>query len=210
FDIFRLLPNVKWFRRPEYNYTYVPVCRQTGFRANIDCPDIDTLFMPPNAGRSPLCPYHKIIHLDPKGDFQVTEDCENPVNMIHKSWFILPPTMEYYYKQHNHDYISLPPFMGNCNGSASGRQMEIIYPQVDAKIYVPLEINGERGRSIFSATHKQKNVKIFWSLDDTFIQSTQGIHQIGISPSTGKHLLTLTDEKGISVSRSFQIIEKEK
>ncbi len=209
FDIFRLLPTVKWFQKPQYNYSYVPVCRETGFRANVDCADVDTLFMPPNAGRSALCPYHKIIHLDSTGNFQVNESCSSPANMIHKSWFILPPVMEYYYKQHNHDYRSLPPFKEGCTTTETGRQMEMIYPEPNTRIYVPLEINGERGKTIFTATHRNRKAKIFWSIDDHFISTTENTHQIAISPSAGKHIITLTDDQGLSISRSFEIIEKE-
>ncbi|CAN5861886.1 penicillin-binding protein 1C [soil metagenome] len=210
FDIFRLLPNVKWFPKPQYNYSYIPVCRETGFRANVDCPDIDTLLMPPNAGRSPLCPYHKIVHLDATGNFQVNENCESPANMVHKSWFILPPAMEYYYKQHNHDYKLLPAFKEGCMAAESSRQMEIIYPELNAKIYVPLEINGERGKTVFTATHRNRKAKIFWSLDDNFIGTTENIHQVALNPAPGKHLITLTDDQGISISRNFEIIGKEK
>jgi len=187
----------------------VPVCRETGFRANVDCADVDTLFMPPNAGRSALCPYHKIIHLDSTGNFQVNESCSSPANMIHKSWFILPPVMEYYYKQHNHDYRSLPPFKEGCTTTETGRQMEMIYPEPNTRIYVPLEINGERGKTIFTATHRNRKAKIFWSIDDHFISTTENTHQIAISPSAGKHIITLTDDQGLSISRSFEIIEKE-
>jgi hypothetical protein len=31
-----------------------------------------------------------------------------------------------------------------------------------------------------------------------------------LNPSPGKHILTLVDENGISVSREFEILEKEK
>lgn len=209
FNIFRLLPNVKWFSRPVYNFSYIPVCRQSGYRANIDCRDIDTLFMPPEAGRSPLCPYHKIIHLDPTASYQVNEQCELPSKMIHESWFVLPATMEYYYRQKNHDYKILPPFKEGCVSAENLRQMEIIYPQPDARIYVPLEINGEKGKTIFSATHRNPNTKIFWSLDDHFITTTQTIHQVALSPAAGKHVLTLTDDQGNRISRNFEIIEKE-
>ncbi len=210
FDIFRLLPNVKWFQKPVYNYSYIPVCRQSGFRANIDCADVDTLFMPANAIKSALCPYHKIIQLDATGNFQVNENCEQPSNMLHKSWFILPPSMEYYYKQRNHDYKTLPSFKTGCFVAENTKQMELIYPQTDAKIYVPIEINGEKGKTVFSAAHRNRNVKIFWSLDDGFIIATTITHQIAISPAPGKHIITLTDEQGNSISRSFEIIDKEK
>lgn len=209
FDIFRLLPNTKWFEKPKYNYTYVPVCRQSGYRANIDCPDVDTLFMPPNAIKVPLCAYHKIIHLDATGQFRVTEECETPSNMQHKSWFILSPAMEFYYKQRNIDYIPLPPFKAGCTSAETGKLIEIIYPQPDAKIYVPLEINGERGKTIFTAAHRRAGAKIFWSIDDEFVGTTQNFHQLGLNPSSGKHILTLVDENGVSVSREFEILEKE-
>ena len=209
FDIFRLLPNNIWFEKPKYNFVYVPVCRQSGYRANIDCPDVDTLYMPPNGLKVALCPYHKIIHLDATGNFRVTEECETPSNMQHKSWFILSPAMEYYYKQRNIDYKPLPPFKTGCGFSETGKLIEIIYPQPDAKIYVPLEINGERGKTVFTAAHRRAGAKIFWSLDDEFIGTTQNFHQIGLNPAPGKHIITLVDENGISVSRQFEILEKE-
>jgi len=210
FDIFRLLPSVNWFEKPKYNYAFVPVCRQSGYRANIDCPDVDTLFMPPNGIKVPLCPYHKIIHLDPTGSFRVTEQCESPSSMLHKSWFILSPAMEYYYKQKNADYKTLPPFKAGCEFAETGKVMEIIYPQPDAKIYVPLEVSGQKGKTIFTAAHRRTGAKIFWSLDDNFIGTTQNFHQIALDPSPGIHIITLVDENGLSVSRQFEILEKEK
>ncbi len=221
FDIFRLLPNnilpagqAGWFEKPKYNFSFVPVCRQSGYRANIDCPDTDTLFMPSNAIKVALCPYHKLVHLDATGSFRVTEACESPSNMQHKSWFILSPAMEFYYRQRNIDYKVLPPFKSGCIpiviGTETGKLIEIIYPQPDAKIYVPLEINGERGKTVFTAAHRRAGSKIFWSMDDEFIGTTQNFHQIGLNPSPGKHIITLVDENGISVSRQFEILEKEK
>jgi len=209
FDIFRLLPNSNWFPKPTYNYSFVPVCRQSGYRANIDCPDVDTLFMPPNGLRVPLCPYHKIIHLDATGTFRVTEDCESPSSMTHKSWFILTPAMEFYYKQRNADYKTLPPFKPGCSFAETGKVIEIIYPQPDAKIYVPLEINGEKGKTVFTAAHRRTGAKIFWSLDDEFVGTTQNFHQMALNPAPGKHIITLVDENGVSVSRQFEILEKE-
>jgi len=208
FDIFRLLPAVGTWPKPAYNYSYVPVCRQSGYRANVDCPDVDTLFMPPNATKVPLCPYHKIIHLDATGTYRVTEDCESPSSMQHKSWFILTPAMEFYYKQRNADYKVLPPFKPGCAFAETGKPIEIIYPQPDARIYVPLEVSGQKGNTVFTAAHRRPNAKIFWSLDDAYIGTTQGFHQVGLNPSPGKHVITLVDENGVSVSRQFEILEK--
>ncbi len=210
FDIFRLLPAISWFQKPLYNFSFVPVCRQSGYRANTDCPDIDTLFMPSNAVKAPLCPYHRMINLDATGAWRVTSDCESPSSMQHKAWFVLTPAMEFYYRQKSADYKMMPPFKPGCGLNDAGKAIEIIYPIPNAKIYVPLEINGERGRTVFSAAHRRAGVKIFWSLDDNFLATTQNFHQVALNPSVGKHIITLVDENGVSVSREFEIVEKEK
>jgi penicillin-binding protein 1C len=117
--------------------------------------------------------------------------------------------MEFYFRQKSADYKVLPPFKSGCDLSDAGKAIEIIYPIPNAKIYVPLEINGERGRTIVSAAHRRASSKIFWSLDEKFLTSTQNFHQVAINPGVGKHVLTLVDETGISVSREFEIVEKE-
>jgi penicillin-binding protein 1C len=208
FDIFRQLPSSDWFTEPQNNYAFVPVCRQSGYRANIDCADTDTVMVPKNGYKAPLCNFHRIIHLDATGKYRVNENCESPSNMLHVKWFVLTPAMEWYYKQKNHDYKTLPPYKPGCEWITSGKQLELIYPQANAKIYVPLEINGQRGKTIFTAAHRKADEKIFWSLDDEFITTTINFHQVGLSPAPGKHILTLVDENGESVSRQFEILKK--
>jgi len=88
--------------------------------------------------------------------------------------------------------------------------MELIYPVQGAKIYVPLEIDGKRGKTIFTAANRRQGSKIFWHLDDEYIGTTINFHQMAVSPSSGKHLLTIVDENGESISREFEILEKEK
>jgi penicillin-binding protein 1C len=208
FDVFRLLPPTNWFSKPAYNFSYVPVCRQSGYRANIDCPDVDTLFVPPLGSRAPQCAYHKMVHLDATGQYRVTEACATPATMQHRPWFVLSPAMEFYYKQRNADYRPLPPFSPDCAFAETGRQMELLYPQPDAKIYVPLEITGQRGNTVFTAAHRRSSAKIFWSLDDGFLATTQHFHQVSLNPSPGRHVITLTDENGQSISRQFEVLEK--
>lgn len=210
FDIFRELPSSKWFSSPQNNFTFLPVCRKSGERADIDCPDIDTVMVPKNGDRTPLCSYHQLIHLDATGAYRVTENCASPTTMIHKSWFVLPPTMEWYYKQKNHDYKMLPPFKAGCDFSDNSAQMELIYPLQNAKIYVPLEIDGQRGKTVFRAASRRPGSKIFWHLDDEYIGTTTNFHQLAFSPAPGKHVLTLVNEQGESVSTQFEILETPK
>lgn len=208
FDIFRLLPSTEWFKVPENDFTYLPVCKQSGMRANPDCSDIDTMMVPVNSYKSSLCIYHKLIHLDAKSGYRVNDKCESPIAMIHKSWFILPPAMEWYYKAKNHDYVPLPPFKNGCQTDESFKTMEILYPPPEDKIYIPYELNGKRGKTIFSAAHRKPESKIYWSLDNSYLGTTTNFHQIAVDPEIGKHILTLVDQSGESITRTFEIIAK--
>lgn len=205
FDIFRMLPGSPWFSSPKTNFSFVPVCRQSGFRANVDCDVVDTVMVSKNGNRSALCPYHQLIHLDETGQYQVTENCVSPSSMIHRSWFVLPPTMEWYYKQRNHDYKMLPPFLPGC-GAADIKELDLVYPTPNARIYVPLELDGSRGKTVFTARHRNPNSVLYWHLDNEYVGKTTKIHQMDFSPSAGRHLITVVDESGNRVVRYFEII----
>ena len=173
-----------------------------------NCTDVDTMLVSVHAQQAPVCPYHHIIHLDKTDTYRVTSNCISPSDMIHQSWFVLPPTMEYYYKQRHADYKLLPAFMSGCTNELQAA-FEIVYPQEDAKIFVPKEITGEKGRTVFNVTTRNTQTKIFWSLDDIYIGETKNFHQMAVNPSAGKHTLTVVDENGESVTRNFEIVEKE-
>ncbi len=210
FDIFRLLPTVSWFKKPDFNYSRIAVCHETGLRAGLDCPVIDTIFSPPSAEQSPLCPYHKLIHLDASGTYQVNSACSDVAAMIHKSWMVLPPTMEYFYRQHHANYKPLPPFKPGCLPDGNNKLLDIIYPEPQSRIFVPIEISGNEGKTVFTATHKDKEAKLFWSIDDEVVGETTHFHQLAVNPTPGKHILTITDNQGNSISRNFEIIPKER
>ncbi len=209
FDIFRLLPSSKWFAEPAFDYSFLPVCRESGYRAGADCDHPDTLMVPRNGARAQQCAYHKKIHLDPSGAYRVTENCFAPSRMLHSNWFVLPTAMEWYYKQNHHDYKPLPAYKDGCGENSNGKQIELIYPQMDAKIYVPYELSGEKGKTVFTAAHRNSNAKIFWHLDENYFTTTSHFHQVALSPSPGKHILTLVDESGESITRVFEILGKE-
>lgn len=211
FDIFRLLPPPKdgWFKAPSGELTEIAVCTESGFKASDLCSSPKIMQMPVSGLKAPVCPYHKLIHLDKTEQWQVNSDCESPSNMTHKSWFVLPPTMEYYYKTKNYSYHSLPPFRTDCNLSGNPLQpMELIYPKNNAKIYVPLELDGQRGQVIFNAAHRNSDEIIFWHLDNKYAGQTHEIHQLALTPNQGKHLITLIDKEGNRIQQSFTIIGK--
>ncbi|WP_214226534.1 penicillin-binding protein 1C [Pedobacter sp. B4-66] len=210
FDIFKLLPTVKWFKTPENKLKKIIVCKESGYKAGEYCNDKVVQLVSPTGEKTGLCPYHKMIHLDRTGTYRVTDACEAPSEMVHKSWFILPPSMEYYYKIKNSDYKELPPFKAGCGDAGSNFVMEMIYPRNYATVYIPVELDGARGKIVLNATHRNANAKIYWHIDNEYVATTKNYHQLAVSPSTGKHILTLVDDQGERLVQSFTVLEKEK
>ena len=209
FEIFRLLPVARdWFDMPVGEMVKIKVCHKSGYRASEYCEDTDETWVPKSCLKAPVCPWHQLVHLDPSGKWQVTGDCTSPGNMITKTWFVLPPSMEYYYKTKNYQYHVLPPFRSDCALAERSSPMELIYPKDGAKVYVPLEADGNRGRMICNVAHRQSGVKIFWHLDDKYVGETIDFHQIALNPPAGKHRLTLVDGNGNNLQVNFEVLAK--
>ncbi len=98
FEIFGGLPQSGWFMAPSDEMEKVALCHHSGFLPSTFCDRLDTVLLPKGA-HVLMCPYHKRIFLDNTEKYRVTSDCESPGNMIVKSWFVLPPVIEYYYRQ---------------------------------------------------------------------------------------------------------------
>ncbi len=209
FEIFRLLPVTRnWFDMPTGAMVKVNVCSQSGYRAGEYCTDTTATWIPVAGLKSPVCPYHQLVHLDKTERWQVNSDCTPPDQITNKSWFILPPAMEYYYKSKNYQYKTLPPFRADCAATDRASPMEVIYPKDGAKIYVPLEIDGSRGRMICNVAHRQPGTKIFWHLDNEYVGVTHDFHQMALNPAPGNHTLTLVDSKGNTLEVRFTILNK--
>ncbi|WP_293741355.1 penicillin-binding protein 1C [uncultured Pedobacter sp.] len=210
FDIFRLLPNGEWFETPVTKLKKLNICRQSGYKAGEYCTDVIQELVPVAGEKTAVCPFHKLVHLDQTGTFRVTDNCESTTQMQHKSWFILPPAMEYYYKIKNSGYKSLPPFKAGCDISGGNSVMEVIYPKNNAIVYIPLELDGTRGKIVINAAHRNPGAKIYWHIDHEYISTTTNFHQLAINPPPGKHILTLVDENGERLVQTFTILDKEK
>ncbi|MFC3197773.1 penicillin-binding protein 1C [Parapedobacter deserti] len=207
FHIFDLLPVSGWFEAPVDHMVQTAVCRESGHLAGPDCTHPDTVYIPAQGHRSTVCPYHQTIHLNAAGTLRVTAECTVPGNIVAAKWFVLPPAMEYYYKPRHSSYRELPPFAEGCMNE-EGQVMEMIYPKDNARIYIPLEIDGQRGQVIFNAAHRKQGAKIYWHLDDAFVGETETFHQLALDMPAGPHRITLVDNYGTRMSQRFEILQK--
>lgn len=206
FDVFNLLPRTKWFATPFNDLEEADVCALSGHLAGDHCPVVKQ-WIPLSGSKTTVCPYHKTIHLDPTGQYQVNSSCESVDNMITKTWFVLPPVMEWYYKSLHMDYMPLPPFRADCQGGTSGA-MDFIYPKENGKIYLAKDFNGVIQPFVLKAAHSSPNAKLFWYLGDKYLGETKTFHEMQVEAKTGKYILTVTDESGNEIRRKIEIVSE--
>jgi penicillin-binding protein 1C len=208
FELFSLLPYKGWFSEPVNELIDAAICRQSGYRAGIHCEEIDTLRVPYTCKTAPSCTFHQLIHLSPDERFRVNSNCAVLSEMVHKTWFVLPPIQEWYFKNKHHDYKVLPPYKPGC-GQEEIPSMELIYPRDVVRIYIPVQLDGSRSRVVFEAAHRRPETSVYWHLDDQFITVTRHIHQVELLPSRGWHIITLVDEQGETLRKKFLVLDKE-
>ena len=204
FDLFSLLPGGEWFDLPYDETLPLVICRNSGHKASPYCEQTDTLYMPLSGNNTGICPYHKLVHLSADGRYRVNSSCESVDRMISRPWFVLPPAQEYYYRNYHIDYIPLPPVKPGC-GQDLNRQIELIYPEHNAILYLPKGFSGKSEKFIFKAAHARRDATIYWHLDESYLGETSENHQISCSVSQGKHLLTLIDNEGNQKKIQFEV-----
>ncbi len=205
FDLVNMMGADKWFDEPAGDMTMIKACSRSGSRAGPDCPETSEVFACAGGLRSEACPYHRIIHLDKSGTRQVNADCLSAAEIRNESWFVLPPAMEYFYRQKHPEYRVLPPFAPDCISDKSIEVMEFIYPSAGTKIFIPRDQSGLQTRIIPEVAHRNPSKKIFWHLDEEYVATTRFMHQIEIFAMPGAHTLTVVDEDGNMIKSTFTI-----
>lgn len=209
FDLVQLLPPAEPFPTPWGALRTVTLCRDSGFLPGPHCTDTVETLMPVSSPYRSICPYHQRIFLDKSGGLRVDSRCEEVFNMLPVDRFVLPPVLAYYTSRWRPDYQPLPPWREDCAVYAADREnMNLIYPPPGGMIYVPVQLDGQRGAVVFRLIHRQPERLVYWHLDDEFIGTTRHFHEMELAPDPGDHLLTLVDEEGTLCQRRFRLIEK--
>ncbi len=198
FDVFSALPGSAWFSRPTDGMTQVEVCHDSGFPAGDLCPQRDTIWVPDVDEQPDMCRYHRLVHLDPEGRWQVNSSCCPPEQMRNEVRFVLPPAQEWYYMQKHLDYKPLPPKHPLFDAASSEiNPIEIIYPQPGISLVITRSLSGKKNGVVFRAAHSDPSATLYWHIDDLFVGETRnGDHELRVDPGPGDHRLTLIDEQG--------------
>ena len=206
FDLFNALPSSgkadSWFAEPDDDeYCIAEVCRQSGHLAGQYCESRETLFLPEAALRSEVCPYHRAVTVSQDGKYRTTA-AEPGARTV--SMFILPPAMEWYYRQHHPEYKALPPYRpGQTAYGNAAIPMGFIYPENGSTITIPRQLDGSIKGAAFNLAHSNPETEVFWHLDSEYLGSTKYIHQMNITASKGEHTVTVVDTGGNTLSVRF-------
>ena len=206
FDVFSALPGSGWFARPTDGMTQIEVCHESGFPASDLCPHRDTIWVPDVSEQPDMCRYHRLVHLDAEGRYQVNSSCCPPEQMRTEVRFVLPPAQEWYYMKKHLDYKPLPPKHPLFDSATSGyNPIEIIYPQSGITLVLTRSLTGRENGAVFRAAHSDPGATLYWHIDDVFVGETRGEHELRVDPAPGQHYLTLIDEQGDRRSIPFTV-----
>lgn len=207
FDIFNTLPTSRWFTPPIGDLVQTSICHESGFLVGINCPpsSIDSVYVTKKNLDGQTCDFHIKVNLSEDHKFRVYENCSEMRGIVQTSWFVLPASWEWFYKEQHPSYQMLPPFSPECISEDQSQVMEFIYPQWGAVISIPKQLDGSPGNVIFELAHRNSQSKVFWHLDEKYAGETQNFHKMELHPSAGGHRLTVVDENGNSKQIRFTV-----
>lgn len=201
FDLFDLVEPGRWFDVPP-GLVEAEVCQRSGQRAGPDCEHTESQLLPHAAQAATGCDRCQRIHTDATASTRVHAGCATDLHP--RGWFVLPPAQEWFFSKRRADYRPLPPWAPGCNDDEA--RMSLISPRDNAQVFVPRELDGDEGRVVFEAAHRDRDGAIHWHLDDRFVGTTTTIHQLALAPTEGPHTLTLVDADGGRVQRRFEVL----
>ena len=202
FDVFDLLPaEGRWFAPPRGQLKSLEVCSVSGMQASKACPETRRAVVPAAALRGRVCPHHRVIHLNREETRRVDSSVYPVSQMKTRSWFILPPVQAWYYKHYHPEYRDPPPALGTDR-----ERMRFIYPaEEDSVLKLPRDFGDTGETAVFRVAHRDPETELYWHLDGRYLAATRGFHELGIQAEPGRHRITVVDENGNSINRSFSV-----
>jgi penicillin-binding protein 1C len=203
FDVFRALPKNDFFNEPMSDLDMANVCSVSGHLASNNCPTIQAK-IPKKGINTAICPYHKMIHLDISGQYQVNASCEDLDKIKSEVFFVLPPVMQWYYKSKNLNYKVLPSFRADCQ-TQQQQLLSFIYPNNNMILSQTKNIQGQLQPIVAKVAHVNTDTKIFWYLNEAYLGMTKTFHEMLLNVKSGRYKLLAVDEHGNETSVTITI-----
>ncbi|MFT5102379.1 MAG: penicillin-binding protein 1C [Candidatus Latescibacterota bacterium] len=204
FDVLSILPKSEWFATPYDALLEADICPTSGHLASAFCDEIVSEFIPKHGIKTKACTYHQRVFLNESQTARVNSSCYPLGNMKQKSWFALPPVMEYYYAQLHPEYKSLPSFEQGCLQEGE-LPMEFIFPKRNETVLLTKNFDANINEVIFKLAHRSPETTVYWYLDETFMGTTETFHELALAPKPGNYVLSVTDQDGNAVRQQIEI-----
>ena len=201
FEVFNVLEKSSWFIKPEKHLKRCLSCSHSHYLKGIHCDSAIEAELPINAPLPKPCPFCSSVCLTSDGKYRI-EASEAGGNESVENWFVLPPSVEVFYANNHKQYKTLPPFL---NKTHKASDFEIIFPENNCLIEIPIELSEKKGAFTAKVAHKNREAILYWDVDGLYLGKTKTFHQFDITMPEGYHILTVTDEGGNSKKVSFYV-----
>ena len=206
FEVFQQLPESSWYETPYDELYELEVCSKSGYSKGLNCPETELIQISHGGQNVKTCPYHELVQLNREKTKRVNSSCYPVAQMEQEHYLVLPPLMQWYYRKKEPTYKLLPPWKEGCE-IENENPMQLITPVEADKVLIPVNLEGVKGSLVVEVAHKVPYSVIHWHLDNEYLGATEGTHQKEITPTTGKHILVLVDEKGNSIRKEIEIVK---
>ena len=86
---------------------------------------------------------------------------------------------------------------------------EIVYPEWDSHVVIPVELDGSAGKVVLEVAHRQRRSVVYWHLNGEYIGETERVHQLAVNISAGMHILTVVDDNGNEKQVKFEVLSRD-
>lgn len=195
FEMFNQLPRQKdWLQPPYDDLIEEEICDFSGTKATANCESSTKDFVPAHQKNKRSCSRCVSLDVDSEKQFQVTRNCYPQEKIRQHNYVLLSPVEAFYASSSKY---SLPPaFHPECVVEEQNTPMEFIFPRKGEVVFLPKGFDESLQEIVLHVAHLDENEEVFWYLNDNYLNSTNGIHELSIPLQKGKYFLSVVDTKG--------------
>jgi penicillin-binding protein 1C len=201
FDLFQVLganTTQNWFEKDEKAFTKQTLCALSGFVATEACPETISRDVPAHMKALRKCSYHKIQYFSDNGKYTTCSKCWNTLGAHKKAVTFYPPDIAYYLRENGQYITPIPGHYPKCEAYTSEKALKIIYPNLDAKLFLPRDFDGELQEVICKVGNSRQQSTVYWYLNESYVGETHQNHKLAIQFADGWNTLMVIDDKGSS------------
>ncbi|HNY31375.1 MAG TPA: penicillin-binding protein 1C [Fibrobacteria bacterium] len=208
--LFRILPVLPqdgraWPQAPS-DLVRIPVCDRTGLRRSGICPPGPPVLAPAAGRGAPLDSFFQVLHLDSSRAYQVDAACQPLEQQVRDTFLVVPVGAGSYYREAFPGRLPpVPPVRPDCHAVARQASMDILLPEQNTVLTLPIDLSGEPERMVVELRHRDRNIAIRCFLDGMDLGMETRFRTWSARPEPGNHELVCSDEAGESIRRKFRV-----